>query len=174
MEEINMRSTQMSIDTLERAQERFIDTLGQMDVTQANTMPKPIIKSVTWLIWHTARMLDLQISELDENEPLWTSKGWNEKFSLDLSDNTQDYKHTPEEAAKVKVTDKQLLVDYLDDAVKRTKNYLEKVDDDALDEVIDESWTPAVTRQVRLVSSIDDAVMHSGQAVYTRRWVIDK
>ncbi|GAA3018532.1 DinB family protein [Tetragenococcus solitarius] len=169
-----MRSTQMSIDTLERAQERFIDTLHQMDVEQANTMPKPIIKSVTWLIWHTARMLDLQISELNGSQPLWTSEGWNEKFSLDLPDDTQDYKHTPEEAAKVKVSDKQLLVDYLDAAVKLTKNYLEKIKDDELDEVIDKSWTPAVIRQVRIVSSIDDAAMHSGQAVYTRRWVIGK
>ncbi|EEU67516.1 conserved hypothetical protein [Enterococcus faecalis Merz96] len=31
-----------------------------------------------------------------------------------------------------------------------------------------------MTRQVRLVSAIDDAVMHSGQAVYTRRLVIGK
>ncbi|MCF1685157.1 DinB family protein [Tetragenococcus halophilus] len=169
-----MQSTQLSIDTLDRAQERFIDTLDQMDVSQANTMPKPIIKSVTWLIWHTARMLDLQISELKGDDPLWTSAGWNDKFSLDLPDDTQDYKHTPEEAAKVKVNDKQLLKDYLDAAVKLTKDYLEAVKDDELDEVIDESWTPAVTRQVRIVSSIDDADMHSGQAVYTRRLVIDK
>jgi len=40
--------------------------------------------------------------------------------------------------------------------------------------VIDDSWTPAVTRQARLVSIIDDAVMHSGQAVYTRRLVIGR
>ncbi|AYW46108.1 DinB family protein [Tetragenococcus koreensis] len=169
-----MRSTQLSMDTLDRAQERFIDTLNQMDMTQANTMPKPIIKSVTWLIWHTARMLDLQISELNGSAPLWTSEGWNDKFSLDLPDDTQDYKHTPEEAAKVVVSDKQLLVNYLDAAVKLTKTYLGQVEDDELEEIIDESWTPAVTRQARIVSSIDDAAMHSGQAVYTRRLVIGK
>lgn len=167
-----MQSTQMSMETLDRAQERLIDTLDQMDMEQANTMPTPIIKSVTWLIWHTARELDLQISELKGSDPMWTSQGWNTKFSLDLPDDTQDYIHTPEEAAKVKVTDRQLLVDYLDAAVKLAKSYLEEVKDEELDEVIDRSWTPVVTRQVRLVSSIDDAVMHSGQAVYTRRLVI--
>jgi len=160
------------METLDRAQERLIDTLDQMDMEQANTMPTPIIKSVTWLIWHTARELDLQISELKGSDPMWTSQGWNTKFSLDLPDDTQDYIHTPEEAAKVKVNDRQLLVDYLDAAVKLAKSYLEEVKDEELDEVIDRSWTPVVTRQVRLVSSIDDAVMHSGQAVYTRRLVI--
>ena len=38
-----------------------------------------------------------------------------------------------------------------------------------LDEVIDEAWEPPVTLGVRLVSIIDDASQHSGQAVYARR-----
>jgi len=32
--------------------------------------------------------------------------------------------------------------------------------------VIDTSWTPHVTRGVRLVSMIDDAAQHVGQAAY--------
>ena len=39
----------------------------------------------------------------------------------------------------------------------------------ALDEVVDRSWDPPVTRAARLVSIIDDAAQHSGQAVYARR-----
>ena len=35
-----------------------------------------------------------------------------------------------------------------------------------LDDVIDTSWTPHVTRGVRLVSMIDDAAQHVGQAAY--------
>jgi len=160
------------METLDRAQERFLDTLDRIDTAEANTMPEPIIKSVTWLMWHTARMLDYQISELNNSDPLWTSEGWTDRFSLDLPDDTQDYKHTPEEAAKVVVDDKQLLIDYLDTAIKFTKSYLKQVEDDELNEVIDRSYTPEVTRQTRLVSSIDDAVMHSGQAVYSRRLII--
>jgi len=167
-----MRNTQLSIETLDRARERFIDTLDRMDIEEANTMPDPIIKSVTWLMWHTARMLDLQMSDLNNSDPMWTSDGWSDRFSLDLPDDTQDYKHTPEEAEKVVVDDKQLLIDYLDTAIDFTKSYLEQVEDDELDEVIDRSYTPEVTRQARIVSSIDDTVMHSGQAVYSRRMVI--
>lgn len=161
-----MKETQLTIETLQRAQERFEETLAQMSIAEANTMPEPLIKSVTWLIWHTAREIDLQISALADQEPLWLAD-WTKRFALDLPDDTEDWRHTPEEAAKVIVNQKELLVDYLSASVELAVNYLQSIDETSLSEVIDENWTPAVTRQARIVSIVDDAVMHSGQAVYT-------
>lgn len=169
-----MKATQLTIETLKRAQERFEETLEQMNVEEANTMPAPLIKSVTWLIWHTARELDFQVSDLKNSEPLWTSAAWNKKFSLDSPDNTSDWRHTPEEARKVIIEDKKLLLEYLDVGVALTVDYLNQVNEDTLHEIIDNNWTPAVTRQDRIVSIVDDAVMHSGQGIYTRRLVIGK
>lgn len=168
-----MKETQLTIETLQRAQERFEETLAQMSIAEANTMPEPLIKSVTWLIWHTAREIDLQISALADQEPLWLAD-WTKRFALDLPDVTEDWRHTPEEAAKVIVNQKELLVDYLSASVELAVNYLQSIDETSLSEVIDENWTPAVTRQARIVSIVDDAVMHSGQAVYKRRLVIGK
>ncbi|MBM6741191.1 DinB family protein [Enterococcus gallinarum] len=168
-----MKETQLTIETLQRAQERFEETLAQMSIAEANTMPEPLIKSVTWLIWHTAREIDLQISALADQEPLWLAD-WTKRFALDLPDDTEDWRHTPEEAAKVIVNQKELLLDYLSASVELAVNYLQSIDETSLSEVIDENWTPAVTRQARIVSIVDDAVMHSGQAVYTRRLVIGK
>lgn len=168
-----MKETQLTIETLQRAQERFEETLAQMSIAEANTMPEPLIKSVTWLIWHTAREIDLQISALADQEPLWLAD-WTKRFALDLPDDTEDWRHTPEEAAKVIINQKELLVDYLSASVELAVNYLQSIDETSLSEVIDENWTPAVTRQARIVSIVDDAVMHSGQAVYTRRLVIGK
>lgn len=170
--EVPMKITQLSIDTLKRAQERFEETLDQMSVEEANAMPKPLIKSVTWLVWHTARELDYQLSELNKTKPLWLESGWSEKFALDLPDDTEDWRHMPEEAAKVVVSDKKILLDYLTASVDFTNAYLENLDEASLSDVVDTNWTPVVTRQARIVSAIDDAVMHSGQAVYTRRLVI--
>lgn len=169
-----MDGMQVAMEMLDRAEERLVDTFNQMTTAEANTMPAPLIKSVTWLMWHTARELDLQISDLNETEALWTSAGWTEKFALDLPDDTEDYRHTPEEAAKVVISDRQLPLGYLRASVELTKQYLEKVDENSLADVIDTNWNPPVTRQVRIISIIDDAVMHSGQAVYTRRLVIGK
>lgn len=169
-----MKITQLSIDTLKRAQERLEETLAQMTVDEANAMPNPLIKSVTWLIWHTARELDYQMADLNNTKPLWLESDWSTKFGLDLPDDTQDWQHTPEEAAKVIVLDKKILQDYLAASVDFTVMYLEALTEASLSDIVDTNWTPAVTRQARIVSAIDDAVMHSGQAVYTRRLVIGK
>ena len=169
-----MKQIQLLVDILVRAQERFEDTLSQMTLDEANTVPTPLIKSVTWLMWHTARELDYQVSELNKSQPLWLNDGWTEKFGLDLPNDTEDWHHTPEEAAKVQISDKKLLLDYLNASVVFTTRYLNSLNEESLGEIIDRNWTPAVTREIRLVSAIDDAVMHSGQAVYTRRLVIGK
>ncbi|HFX3786642.1 MULTISPECIES: DinB family protein [Enterococcus] len=169
-----MKETQLTIETLQRAQERLEETLAQMTVEEANTMPEPLIKSVTWLMWHTAREIDLQISALADRQPLWLQAHFSEQFALELPDDTEDWRHTPEEAAKVIVNQKELLLDYLSASMALAIDYLQSIDETSLSEVIDENWTPAVTRQARIVSIIDDAVMHSGQAVYTRRLVIGK
>lgn len=169
-----MNPTQLLSETLDRAQEHFEETLNQMSVTEANTMPVPLIKSVTWLMWHTARELEMQTADLQGRESLWVSDGWNSKFALELPDDTEDWRHTPAEAAKVIVSDPQLLKDYLAAAIQFTKDYLAVVSEESLTEIIDRSWTPPVTRQARIVSIVDDAIMHSGQAVYTRRLVIGK
>ncbi|OZV23827.1 hypothetical protein RO09_05025 [Streptococcus sobrinus] len=169
-----MSPLELSIDTLERAQERFLETLDQMTVEEANTMPKPLIKSVTWLIWHSSRVLDYQISPLAGLPQLYETAGFKERFNLDLPDDTQDWRHTPQEAAKVVVSDKQVLKDYLQASMERTKAYFAQLDEADLADVIDRNWTPAVTRGVRIVSTVDDIVMHSGHAVYSRRLVIGK
>lgn len=169
-----MNYTQLSIETLDRALERFLETLDQVTIEEANVMPAPLIKSITWLVWHTGRMIDLQISDLKGEPSLWISNGWTEKFNLPLPDDTPDFKHSSEEAEQVKVKDKSLLVEYLDESIKLAKDYLTNLDTSTLDDIIYESYTPHVTRQARIVSIIDDAVMHSGQAIYTRRMVIGK
>jgi hypothetical protein len=69
------------------------------------------------------------------------------------------------------VKDKELLSGYLTAAADMTREYLVTLNPDSLDDIVDRSWTPAVTRAVRLVSTVDDTVMHSGQAVYTARLV---
>lgn len=109
--------------------------------------------------------------QLKDEESLWIANGWSEKYNFPLPDDTPDFIHSPEEPEKVKVNDKDLLVDYLDAAVKLSKDYLSHLDESTSNEIIDESYTPAATRQTRIVSIIDDAVMYSGQAIYTRRLV---
>ena len=153
-----MNNTVLLIDAAGRAQERLLQALDGLSPEQINRIPAPevapSIKSLAWLVWHVAREMDFQIADLLGVEPLYFSEGWGDKFALDLPPDTQDWKHTPSEAAKVMVTDIQLLRDYL-----------------SRGDIIDESWDPPVTRAARLVSIVDDAIMHSGQAIYVKRLI---
>ena len=72
-------------------------------------------------------------------------------------------------AAQVVIGDLSVLTAYLDDAYAMAYGYMRSLAPERLDDVIDSSWDPPVTRGVRLASIIDDAAQHSGQAVYTRR-----
>ena len=160
-------------DGLDRSRERFDRALDGVTVEQANARPvsglAPRIDSLTWLAWHTAREIDLQISALAGVEPLWTGAGFSTRFALPLPDDTEDWRHTPEQAALVRVDDLTFLTDYLDAACALARDYLDGLEAAALDDVVDRSWDPPVTRAARLVSIIDDAAQHSGQAVYARR-----
>ena len=159
--------------SLDRSRERFDRALDGVTVEQANTQPAPTtaprIDSLTWLAWHAAREIDLQVSALAGTDALWTSAGFSRRFALPLPDDTEDWRHAPEQAALVRVSDLAVLTDYLDAAYALIRDYLTGLGPASLDEVIDRSWQPPVTRASRLASIIDDAAQHSGQAVYSRR-----
>ena len=159
--------------SLDRSRERFDRALDGVTIKQANTQPAPQtaprIDSLTWLVWHTAREIDLQVSALAGTDALWTSAGFSRRFALPLPDDTEDWRHAPEQAALVRVSDLAVLTDYLDAAYALVRDYLTGLDPASLDEVIDRSWQPPVTRASRLASIIDDDAQHSGQAVYSRR-----
>lgn len=168
-----MTLAEILIDALSRSRERFDRALADVTLEQANTPPVPDVaprtNSLTWLAWHTARELDTQVAPLAGIEPVWITGGHRERFALTLPDDTEDWHHTPDQAAQVVVSDLGLLFAYLDDAYALATTYLRGLTPQVLDDVVDSSWDPPVTRGVRLASIIDDAAQHSGQAVYTRR-----
>ena len=168
-----MNLSDLLIDSLSRSRKRFDRALSGVAVEQANTQPAPEtaprVDSLSWLAWHTAREIDFQIALLAGVQPVWITAGHKERFALDLPDDTEDWRHTPELAAKVAVSDISVLTSYLDDAYAWANDYLRGLNEDDFTKVIDESWDPPVTLAARLVSIVDDAAQHSGQAVYTHR-----
>ncbi|MGO3147837.1 MAG: mycothiol transferase [Leucobacter sp.] len=122
--------------------------------------------SIAWLFWHSGRVIDEQFSELAGSEPLWTARGFAERFALALDSNDHGYGHTPEQARAVIVKSPALLFEYFDAAIDAQVAYLETLTDSDLDRVIDENWDPPVTLGVRMVSITMDAAQHIAQAAY--------
>ncbi|MBM7642317.1 DinB family protein [Streptococcus loxodontisalivarius] len=168
-----MTYLEMLIDSLNRSRERFLRMLDGVTVEQANAFPvaesSPQVKSLTWLTWHTARELDLQTADLAGLDSVWKQQNFASRFDFQLEENEDGWNHSLEQAEKITANDLDSLIAYLNAATDFAVSYLESLDEKSLDDIIDDSWTPAVTRGVRMVSIIDDAIMHSGQAIYARR-----
>lgn len=120
--------------------------------------------SIAWLLWHSGREIDVQLSDLTGRPEQWD--GFRDRFDLGEAGDGFGYGHTLEQAAEIRVDDQQLLVDYLEATLNAFTDYLETLSEDDFDEIIDENWTPAVTRGVRIVSIIDDAIQHVAQAAF--------
>ncbi|MDX1883515.1 mycothiol transferase [Mycolicibacterium sp. 120270] len=129
--------------------------------------PTAEANSIAWLIWHSARQHDLQVCDIAGVEQVWTREGWVDRFGLDLGDNDHGYGHSPDDVAKVKAP-ADLLAGYYHAVHKTTLEYIATVTAEELERVVDTHWTPPVTASVRLVSIIDDAAQHLGQAAYVR------
>lgn len=122
--------------------------------------------SISWLLWHTGREIDVQLAGLSGGQEVWGSGGFRERFDLGEDGDAVGFGQSAEQAHAVVVTDAALLCEYVRAATDALIAYLRTLSEDDLDAVVDEAWDPPVTRGARLVSIIDDAAQHIGQASY--------
>jgi hypothetical protein len=127
--------------------------------------PTPSANSIAWLIWHSARVQDIQLAHVAGVEEVWTRDGWVDRFGLDLPRRDTGYGHGPDEVAKVHAP-AELLSGYYHAVHKLTLEYIAGVTAEELSRVVDTNWDPPVTASARLVSIIDDCAQHLGQAAY--------
>jgi hypothetical protein len=132
---------------------------------QASYRPSPNANSIAWLIWHSARVQDVQLAPIAGIEQVWTADGWVDRFGLDLPRDDTGYGHSPEDVAKVQVS-AELLAGYYHAVHKVTLEFVADVTADDLAQIVDPNWDPPVTASARLVSIIDDCAQHLGQAAY--------
>lgn len=129
--------------------------------------PTATANSIAWLIWHSARVQDLQLCDIAGVEQVWTRDGWDDRFGLDLSGADHGYGHSPDDVGKVRPS-AELLAGYYHAVHKVTLECIASVTADELSRVVDTHWTPPVTAGARLVSIVDDCAQHLGQAAYVR------
>jgi hypothetical protein len=162
-----MNPADVLIDLFERVLENGVAAVDGLDEEQLAHRPTPHANSIAWLVWHTARVQDAQVAHLAGTEQVWLTEGWAEHFALPIDPHDHGYGHTSEQVGQVRAG-ADLLAGYLRAAHDATLAYLRGLPGADLDEVVDRSWDPPVTRGVRLVSIAADDVQHVGQAAYVR------
>ena len=131
--------------------------------------PREESNSIGWLVWHLTRQQDAQIAALMDDEQLWTKDEWHKKFDQGSDPDDIGFGHTSEQVAAFRSPGIQTFIDYLKTVVNRTKQYIETLSGDDLDRELNEPWfQPLPTVGVRLISILDDSLLHAGQAAYVR------
>lgn len=163
----------MSIHTLlndaaSRPEQAAGPVLDGLSSEVAHRLPDGRGNSIAWLLWHAARQMDVQTVALSGGASVWDSGDWATKLGVERGADDFGFGDSLQDVAALHVSDVPALGDHLRACTKALLAYLDTLDDAALDEVIDDSYDPPVTRGVRIVSIFDDAVVHVGQASYAR------
>jgi hypothetical protein len=154
-------------DAFTRLIEHVDEVTDGLTDEKANYRPSPGANSIAWLIWHSARVQDIQLAPIAGVDQVWTRDGWADRFGLDLPRNDTGYGHGPDEVAKVQAS-ADLLAGYYHAVHKLTLEFVAGVTAEDLGRIVDPGWDPPVTASSRLVSIIDDCAQHLGQAAYVR------
>lgn len=135
---------------------------------QLAAAPAPGANTIGWLTWHLARGQDAQIAALSGEPQAYETGAWAAGFGLAPDADDTGYGHGPDDVAGVRPASPEAVIAYYDAVHAATAAYLDGLDADDLDRVVDEAWDPPVTLGARLVSIVDDDVQHAGQAAYVR------
>ena len=137
-----------------------------LSIDQLTYRPEDGSNSIAWLVWQLTRIQDSHLAPVTQLPEAWLTEDWSEKFGM-LDDGTVGQGDGPEEVAAMRLST-ELLLGYHDRVAERTLGYLEKVDSDELERIVDTNHDPHVKAGVRLVSVIQDNMQHAGQARYVR------
>lgn len=160
-------------ETAQRPTQTAAMVLKNIDETTLNAMPGDAGNSIAWLLWHSGRQMDVQTVALTGKDSVWSSGDWAQRLGVDRGDDDFGFGDSREQVAALHITDPAALQGYLEACTDAFTDYLDTLTDKDLDDVVDDSYEPPVTRGVRLVSIIDDATTHLGQAAYARGLVDD-
>ena len=138
-----------------------------LDDARLSRKPAEGANTIAWLVWHLTRIQDHHVSALLDDEQLYLSDGWHERFGRGPDSEDHGYGHTPDDVASVRGSAADL-IGYYSAVHARTAQYLAGLSPADLDEVVDERWDPPVTLGVRLTSILADDLQHAGQAAYAR------
>lgn len=163
----SMDAREILIDAAQRPIESTRQVLKGIDADVVNRMPDDTHSSIAWLIWHSGRQMDAQLARLSGGTQVWQQDGWVDRFGLDRPAGDSGFGDGPAEIAKVGVSDPALLSGYLEATVGALCTYIRGLSDADLDDIIGHMPGP-ISRGVRIVSMIDDAVAHVSQAAYLR------
>ncbi len=163
-----MKAAEILVDAFGRVREEVHAVLDGLAPGHLTVRVDDEANSIGWLVWHLTRIQDSHVADAAETDEVWTAARWSGRFALPYAASSTGYGHSSDDVAAFDVASTELLRGYYDEVHDMTVRYVEQLTDEDLDRIVDESWDPAVSLAVRLVSVISDGLQHAGQAAFVR------
>jgi len=164
-----MKWNDLLIDGFGRIPEYVDGILKGLTLDDLNWRPRHDSNSIGWLVWHLNRGQDAQIAGLRGTDQFWIKDKWYQKFDRRADPEDVGFGHTPEQVAAFRSPAASVLSAYTHAVIVNTQDYIRTLKTKELDRVLNEPWfQPLPTVGVRLISILNDGVIHAGQAGYVR------
>ncbi|MBG6225452.1 hypothetical protein IWX63_002024 [Arthrobacter sp. CAN_A2] len=167
-----MTSVEVLTEAFGRLPDLVRGAVRGLDAGQLGLRPGGSANSIAWLVWHLTRVEDSHFAEAFGHDQVWLADGFADRWDLALDRGDTGYGHSGEQVDAVRVASAQHLLDYFDAVHQLSRSLVADLAEEDLHRVVDERWDPPVTLLVRLVSVLDDAVQHAGQAAYARGMIL--
>lgn len=168
-----MELSDLLIESFGRVTGHVESILDGLTAEQLRARPAADANSIGWLLWHLTRVQDEHVAELLGSDQIWLDGDHASGFGLTPDPHDTGYGHTTDQVDAVRPTGPDAVTAYYAAVWARTEAFLATLGAAELDQIVDERWDPPVTMGVRLVSIVDDAVQHAGQAAYVKGLVVD-
>jgi hypothetical protein len=156
-------------DGYSRVYEFMKHTLTGLSQDDLDWQSKDDCNSMGWLAWHLSRQQDAQISSLMGEDQLWIKDKWYIKYNRAGKPKDIGFGHTKKQLKDFISPDISLLLDYQKEVSERTIAYFMTLSKADLEKELNEPWfKPLPTIGVRIMSILEDSILHAGQIAYIR------
>ena len=157
--------TDVLVDLATRVSDGLAATLEGLSAEAMTWRPDAAANPIGWLAWHTIRIQDDHVADLQGIPQRYAADGWAQRLGLP-DDHDIGYGHDADDVARHCPTDPEAVRSYLDAVASVTIGFLSGLEVGDLDRIVDERWDPPVTMAVRVASILTDNLQHVGQAAY--------
>ena len=165
-----MAGTRMTVSALNRNWNMVKSAVSDVDDATLSVRPNDDSNSMSWLVWHMARVTDRLIHmRLQDAPQIWSTESWYEKFNVPDEPNDMGMGWSKEQVAAWQSPSKDVLMGYFDKANAAAASYISGLTDAELGREI--PWnapTETMSMEEALAILLWDNIVHGGQVAYLR------
>jgi|TARA_B100001146_G_C16181171_1_gene434667 hypothetical protein len=165
-----MSGNRAIVSALERNWQMVTSAVSDVNEPLLSAQPNEESNSMSWLVWHMARVTDRLIHmRLQDAPQIWSVDGWFTKFNMPDEPDDMGMGWSKEQVSAWQSPSKEILMEYFAKANSAAADYISSLSDTDLSREI--PWTaPTVTMPMEEALGILlwDNIVHGGQVAYLR------